>query len=98
MKLIGYEFIKDESGKVDSKFEYDGSLIDMCDGIVRLVEDVLEQYADKHPIEPKEYIADIVKRKLIEDISELVDSKYNMDDLFERTILESEEEEDVSEV
>lgn len=38
MKIIGYEFIKDENGKVDSKFEYDGSLLDMCDGIVRLVE------------------------------------------------------------
>ena len=94
MKIIGYEFIKDENGKVDSKFEYDGSLSDMCDGIVRLVEDVLEQYADKHPVESKEYIADIVKRKLSGDISKLVDSKYNMDDLFERTILEADEEED----
>lgn len=92
MKIIGFEFIKDENGKVDSKFEYDGTLAEMCDGIVRLVEDVLERYANNHPTEPKEYVADIVRRKLSEDISNLVDSKYNMDDLFERTVLESEED------
>lgn len=89
MVMIKYEFTKEKENKIN--FEFNGSLTDMCDGVINLIENILLNYADKHPTESKEYIADIVKRKLIYDMSNMIDDKYNMDDLFERTILESDE-------
>lgn len=91
-----YSFNKDSEGNVSSELKYggDGSLLDMCEGISKLVEDVLEQFADQHPTVPKERVAEIVKNLIIENVTKIVDDKYNMDDLFERTILESNKKEE----
>ena len=92
MAYMKYSFTKE--AEIITDLGFDGSLVDMCDGIVKLIEEILLNYADKHPTEPKEYVADIVRRKIIHDMQIIIDKNYNMDSLFEQMVLESNEESD----
>lgn len=94
VEIIEFKCYKNSKEEITSEFKYDGSLYEMCDGIIELIKNVLNEFADKHTTAPKEQVADIVRRHLICNINNTIDDKYDMDSLFEKTILESEKKDD----